>query len=280
MIRIVSDTSTLYSTTQAQEAGFVVSPLSVTIAGKTYREFDEISSQEFVDIIRQGHMPTSSQPAIGEVTEKYELYPDDQIVNIAMAAGLSGTYQSAVAAAELCPHSENITVINTRTLCGPHRYLVELANTMVAQGCTLDQLVEKLNKKMDSAKSYLVPADFDYLRRGGRLSPLVSYVGKAASLTPIMTQTDDGCRLTIAGIRRGFPHAVKFISEALQKAGVGKGWRVYISHAGAPGKAELALSKLKQAIPDAIYEILPLSPAFITQGGPECCAVQYIRDED
>ena len=38
MIRIVSDTSTLYSTTQAQEAGFVVSPLSVTIAGKTYRE--------------------------------------------------------------------------------------------------------------------------------------------------------------------------------------------------------------------------------------------------
>ena len=44
MIRIVSDTSTLYSTTQAREAGFDVSPLSVTIADKTYREFDEISS--------------------------------------------------------------------------------------------------------------------------------------------------------------------------------------------------------------------------------------------
>ena len=26
--------------------------------------------------------------------------------------------------------------------------------------------------------SYLMPADFDYLRRGGRLSPLVSLVGK------------------------------------------------------------------------------------------------------
>lgn len=67
MIRIISDTSTLYSTTQAEEAGFSVSPLSVTIAGKSYREFDEISSEEFVAIIRQGHMPTSSQPAIGEV---------------------------------------------------------------------------------------------------------------------------------------------------------------------------------------------------------------------
>ncbi len=37
MVRIISDTSTLYSTTQAREAGFDVSPLSVTIAGKSYR---------------------------------------------------------------------------------------------------------------------------------------------------------------------------------------------------------------------------------------------------
>ena len=44
MVRIVSDTSTLYSTTQAREAGFAVSPLSVIIAGESYREFDEMSS--------------------------------------------------------------------------------------------------------------------------------------------------------------------------------------------------------------------------------------------
>ena len=94
MVRIVSDTSTLYSTTQARDAGFAVSPLSVTIAGKTYREFDEISSQEFVDIINQGHMPTSSQPAIGEVTALYEEFQAEQILNIAMADGLSGTYKS------------------------------------------------------------------------------------------------------------------------------------------------------------------------------------------
>ena len=63
MVRIVSDTSTLYSTAQAEQAGFAVSPLSVTINGKSYREFDEISSEQFVSIIHEGHMPTSSQPA-------------------------------------------------------------------------------------------------------------------------------------------------------------------------------------------------------------------------
>ena len=195
-----------------------------------------------------------------------------------MALGLSGTYTSAVAAAQMCDHADKISVINTRTLCGPHRYLVEQAVKWAGEGLSRETILEKLNALMDTAKSYLVPADFDYLRRGGRLSPLVSYVGKAVSLTPIMTQTDDGCRLTIAGIRRGFPPAVKFIASALEKHGVGDNWRIYISHAGALDKAELALKKLREEMPGAVYEILPLSPAFITQGGPKCVAIQYIAE--
>ena len=278
MVRIVSDTSTLYSTTQAEDAGFHVSPLSVTIAGKSYREFDEISAQEFVDIIRQGHMPTSSQPAIGEVEELYQRFAGDEIINIAMASGLSGTYNSAVAAAQMCDHVDDITVINTRTLCGPHRYMVEKAVAWAKEGLSRQAIIDKLHALMDSAKSYLVPADFDYLRRGGRLSPLVSYVGKAANLTPVMTQTENGERLTIAGIRRGYPHAVKFIVKELQKAGIGHGWKVQISHAGAMEKAQQTLKALKEAMPGADYSILPLSPAFITQGGPGCVAVQYVHE--
>ena len=278
MVRIISDTSTLYATAQAREAGFDVSPLSVTIADRSYREFDEISSEEFVEIIRQGYMPTSSQPAIGEVSGLYEKYAGQQMLNIAMADGLSGTYRSAVAAAELTDHPENITVVNTRTLCGPHRYLVQRAVALAAEGRSVEEIRSWLEGKMDTAKSYLIPADFDYLRRGGRLSPLVSHVGKLVGLAPVMTQTDDGCRLTVAGIRRGFGHAVKFVVEQLKKQGIGKGWRVYISHADAMDSAQLALKKLREAMPDAVYEILPLSPAFITQGGPGCVAVQYIEE--
>ena len=278
MVRIISDTSTLYSTTQAEEAGFAVSALSVTIAGNSYKEFDEINSEQFVDIIRQGHMPTSSQPAIGDVEALYNRFAGDEIINVAMAHGLSGTYTSALAAAQLCDHAEDITVVNTRTLCGPHRYMVEKCVEWAKKGQTRQEILEKLNKLIDSAKSYLVPADFDYLRRGGRLSPLVSYMGKAANLTPIMTQTENGERLTPASIKRGYPHAVKYIVGELKKAGINKGWRIYISHAGALEKAQMTLNALKEALPEAICEILPLSPAFITQGGPACVAVQYVHE--
>lgn len=278
MVRIVSDSSTLYSPTQAREAGFAVSPLSVTIAGKSYREFEEISAREFVDLIRQGNMPTSSQPAIGEVSALYEEFGGEEILNIAMADGLSGTYNSAVAAAELCENGEKITVINTRTLCGPHRYMVQKAVKMAKDGASMDELVAWLNERMDSAKSYLIPADYDYLRRGGRLSPLVSHVGKLANLAPIMTQTDDGCRLTIASIRRGYNAAVKYLAEALQKKGIGEGWRVYIAHAAEADKVEFTEKKLREALPGAFIEVVDLSPAFITQGGPGCLAVQYVME--
>ncbi len=277
MVHIVSDTSTLYSTTQAEEAGFAVSPLSVTIGGKSYREFDEITSEEFVAIIRQGNMPTSSQPAIGEVEALYGRYAGEEIINVTMASGLSGTYQSAVAAAQLSDDPGRISVINTRTLCGPHRYLVEKAVQWAKEGMGREDILEKLNALMDTAKSYLIPADYDYLRRGGRLSPLVSHVGKAVNLTPVMTQTETGERLTVASIRRGYSHAVKYLAKELEKAGVGKGWQVQISHADDLPKAEQALAALKALMPEADYRVYPLSPAFITQGGPGCVAVQYIK---
>lgn len=277
MVRIVSDTSTLYSTSEASAAGFDVTPLSVTIAGKNFREFDEISSEEFVAMIREGNMPISSQPAVGEVHELYEKYPEDEILNITMALGLSGTYTGAIAAASMCDHPKRIHVLNSRTLCGPHRYMVEKAVEWAKEGCSVDTIVERLEQKMKTAKSYLLPVDYDYLRRGGRLSGLVSHVGKLAGLCPVMTQTDDGTRITSAGIGRGFSHAIRHVVKALNGLGTGAGWRVYISHADALGQTEKALQALKTVIPNARYEILPLSPAFITQGGPGCIAVQIVE---
>ena len=276
MVRIVSDTSTLYSTAQAEQAGFAVSPLSVTINGKSYREFDEISSEQFVSIIHEGHMPTSSQPAVGEIAAMYERYAGDEILNIAMAEGLSGTYNGAVAAAGMIDDGD-ITVINSRTLCGPHRYMVEKAVEMANSGATRDEIVAHVEQLMDSAKSYLMPADFDYLRRGGRLSPLVSYVGKTIKLVPMMTQTEDGKQLTLAGVRRSFKQAIQYVAKSLQERGVDDDWRIYISHADAMDKAEQAREILKESFPNAFYDILPLSPAFITQGGPGCVAVQVVK---
>lgn len=277
MIRIVSDTSTLYSPAQARKAGFSVAPLSVSIRGKSYREFDEIGPEEFIGMIDAGHLPTSSQPPAGEIAALYDQSMGDTIINIAMADGLSGTYASAAAAAKMSGNAPNITVLNSRTLCGPHRYLVENAVRMARAGADADEIVRRTEQLSRTAKSFLIPSDFAYLRRGGRLSPLVSYVGQVVRFSPLLTQTPDGARLTLAGVKRSFLQAAQAAAHTFKEIGVDQDWRLYITHAQAEREAKQARRLLRALFPKTPVEILPLSPVFITHGGPGCVALQAIH---
>lgn len=233
MVRIISDTSTMYSSEEAKAAGFAVSPLAVTIAGETYRELNEMTAPRFVGLIREGNMPKSSQPSIGDVIALYQEYEGEEILNIAMADGLSGTYQSAVTAAGMCEGQVDVTVLNSMTLCGPHRCMVETAVELAKAGLSRGQIVEKMEEMMRHMKSFLIPADFDYLRRGGRLSPLVSFVGKTIRLAPVLTQSQDGRQLVMSAIKRSFKQAIEHVSQNLEKLSVGEGWKVYVTHADA-----------------------------------------------
>lgn len=277
MVRIVSDSSTLYSSSQAQAAGFAISPLSVTIDGAAFKEFDEIDPAQFIARIRAGGIPSSSQPALGDVTALYQSCRGQDVLNIAMADGLSGTYQTAVAAAQLCRQDVSVTVLNSRTLCGPHRYLVENAVRLAQKGLSRPAIIRRTEELMKTAKSYLLPSDFAYLRRGGRLSPLVSYVGQAVRLAPILTPTEDARQLILAGVKRTYLQSVDFIARAFAAHGVGEGWRIYIVHADAPEAAGQAYRLLHAVFPSAEIESMPLSPVFIAQGGPGCVAIQTIR---
>ena len=109
------------------------------------------------------------------------------------------------------------------------------------------------------------------------MSPLVSFVGKTIRLAPVLTQSEDGKQLTMAGVKRSFKQAIEHVSKALEKHGVGEGWRIYITHAAAMEKVEQAKAMLLEKFPSAVYEIHPLTPAFITQGGPGCVAVQVVK---
>ena len=128
MIRIISDSSTLYSQKEGKEKNIDIVSLSVMVDGKSYVENEEIDTDRLVNLINEGgHIATSSQPAVGEVIEVFNKYADDEIINISMADGLSGTYNSACTAKNICENRERIEVVNSKTLCVPQRYLVNLA---------------------------------------------------------------------------------------------------------------------------------------------------------
>lgn len=276
MIQIITDSSTLYGVDEAKKAGFEVSPLCVTIGDLEGRDL-QIDMTEFYGRIAKGEHPKSSQPPIGEVMELYEKYSDAQIINIAMADGLSGTYQSACGARQMSEQPEKITVFNSRTLCGPHRYMVEKAQAMKEEGCTVEEILEWLESAADKAESFLIPQDFDFLRRGGRLTTMAAALGSVLKLKPIMTQTEDGTRLDKFAVKRTMKSAVQTIIEHMKKRELDERHVIYVSHADALEDAQSAVMKLKESFPKTEIKVLELGAAFVTQGGPKCVAIQYIE---
>ena len=275
MVQILSDSSTLYSVREGKDVGLVVVPLSVQINNKSYREFEDISSKEFLKIIAEGHIPTSSQPSIGEKEEAYNAV-NGEVIDLTMADGLSGTYQSAMIAKDMSNNPERIHVINTRTLCGPHRYIVSKALKLASEGKSVAEILSGIENSINIGRSFLIPCDFTFLKRGGRLSPLAATLGGLLRIIPILELSEDGKSLLKFGVKKTYKKAVMDIIEVMKNDGVDDSYDVSISHAGNDEWTDITIDLIKKelGINVSVYD---LSPAFITQGGPGCVAIQYCK---
>ena len=276
-MKIITDSGSLYSPEEGKKIGIEVLPLHVIANKKSYKEFVDIQSHEFLEIVKAGHIPTSSQPPIGETLELFEKYADEEVLVINMADGLSGTYQSTMAAKQSMEHNENIHVINSMTLCGPQKYLVDKAIQLKEKGLAIENIMKEIHKSIASEQSFLIPQDFDFLKRGGRLTPLAATIGGMLKIIPVMTKTKDGKRLEKFTMKKTLKGAIKEIIKYFQTMEVNENYRIYVSHAGVLEQAEAAIEQIQKCFEKVKIELLELSPAFIAQGGPGCIAIQAIR---
>lgn len=276
MIQIVTDSSTLYHPKEAEKLGFDVVPLCVNVGEFEGRDL-LIDIDDYYERIRQGGIPKSSQPPVGEVYEIYEKYQNAEIINIAMADGLSGTYQSACGAKEMLEDGSKVTVINSKTLCGPHRYMVEKAQKMKEEGYSAKEIIDWIEMIKEKTESFLIPQDFSFLRRGGRLTPMAAALGSVLKLKPVMTLTQDCKRLDKFAVKRTMKSAVDAILNHLKSKNLDGRHILYISHADALEDAKKILMQVKEIFTEIEVQILELSPVFVAQGGPKCIAIQYIE---
>lgn len=273
-MKIVTDSSIMFSVAEGAKLGVEVLPLSVAIEGETWLEYEDISAAEFIEKVRAGGVPTSSCPPVGLTLEAYDT--DEDVIHIAMAEGLSGAYNVALGLVDQARHPERVHVINSKTLCVPHRIMMFAALKMRADGLDTASIVEKMKAMADTARSYLVPEDFDFLRRGGRLTPMAAKFASMLKAVPVMRQTDDGKRIERLKIARSLPKGLVAIMEDLKERGVGEGHYISVAHADNPNAAKQAIEAIKEHFPTCQCGSFNLGPAFITQGGPSCFAIQAI----
>ena len=273
-MKIITDTGCMISQQEANGLGIELLPLQVEVDGHNYRDYLDISSEDFYELTKT-KAAHSSLPSVGDVMDIYQRFSEG--IHICIARGLSSTYDTAASVAKQM--NVNITLFNSKGLMGTQRYLVLLAQRLSFKH-TAAEITQRMETCLSQCQSFLVAVDFNFLKRTGRLSPLAATLGGMMNIKPIITHVPGMEKLEKFGVGRTWHHALDQIVDKMSKNAVDLKYKVYITHALNIEMAQLAASKVRDRFKDIEIEFLTLSPAFMAMGGPGCVAVQYILKDD
>lgn len=275
-MKIVSDTASLFSREEGRAKGITIVPACVICDGHVYKDYEEITCEGFMDLVNSGSVPTTSQPAIGDLIDTFE-GEQEEILGLFIGDGLSGGYQNAVGAKNSMDEHAHVRILDTKTLAGAEHYLVEKAARLRDDGLTMDEIEKELMVSIEHSASFVIPADFEFLKRSGRLTPIAAKVSSMIKIVPVMTQTENMKKITLLTIKRSWKKAAAAILDQFEKIGVNEEYVIFICHGGDEKAAQMVMEKVKERFGKVELVYKSLSPTMMTHGGPGCVLLQAIH---
>ena len=197
---------------------FTIVPLTVHFGDEEYLDGITINHKQFYEkLIESNILPTTSQAppiAFAEVFEQVAAAGDTAVV-ITIASQLSGTFQSALVAAQ--DYEGTIFVVDSRTAAIGSGILAELALNLARGGASAAEIFDKLLVMRDRICLVALLDTLEYLKKGGRISKTAAFAGNLLSIKPVIT-IKDGVIHTL-GKARGSKQGNNLLIAEIQNAG-------------------------------------------------------------
>ena len=177
-----------------------------------------IDSRGFYEkLIESDVLPTTSQatPYAFEGVFRQAVSEGCEVVCITCSAKLSGTYQSAVIAAE--EFGGCVQVVDSKTIALGSAILTEYALGLVDAGLDAAAIARILTEKREQVHILAMLDTLEYLKKGGRISAAVALAGGVLNLKPVAAIEDGAIKLL--GKARGSRQANNLLSQQIEKAG-------------------------------------------------------------
>jgi len=197
---------------------FTIVPLTVHFGDEEYLDGITINHKQFYEkLIESDVLPTTSQAppiAFAEVFEQVAAAGDTAVV-ITIASQLSGTFQSALVAAQ--DYEGTIFVVDSRTAAIGSGILAELALNLARGGASAAEIFDKLLVMRERICLVALLDTLEYLKKGGRISKTAAFAGNLLSIKPVIT-IKDGVIHTL-GKARGSKQGNNLLITEIQNAG-------------------------------------------------------------
>lgn len=214
-VRIIVDSSTDVSEKYREKIQFV--PLTVRFGDKEYLDGVELSKHQFYEmLVESDALPTTSQATPAAFAEYLESVASagDSAVVITLSSKLSGTYQSAVLAAEDYP---NIYVVDSQSVAIGTGVLAQYAVELAQQGMGAEEIAQVLTQQREKVCVVALLDTLEYLKKGGRISKTVAFAGGMLNIKPVVTVQDGA--VALIGKARGSRNGNNLLVEKIREAG-------------------------------------------------------------
>jgi len=273
-MKVITDTGSLLSVEKAEKLDIDLVPLQVEVNGINYRDYLDITAEKFMEVTKD-HTAHTSLPSIGQVMEIYEHTKEG--IHVCVAKGISSTYD--VAASALRELGSELVLYNSKGLVGTQQYLVLLAKRLSAKH-NVDEIIARMDRCLTECQSFLIPVDFNFLKRSGRISPLAATFAGMLGIKPILTFIPGMEKLDKFGVGRTWQQAFDQIIKKMTENAVSLKHKIYIVHAMNLETAKLFEARIREKLGELDIEYLNFSPVMMALGGPGCVALQYILKDD
>jgi DegV family protein with EDD domain len=275
-ISIVTDSSCDLPDEILRAHGIRVVPLLVIFEHEALRDRVDIDAETFVQRLRDGEHPTTSQPPPKAFMEAFRAAAEDgeTVLGVILSSALSGTFGSAEAAAKRV--DTPVVLVDSLGASMTLGLLVLRAAELAELGHAPEQIRDELLRIRRNSSILFTVDIFDNLLASGRVGRGQVMIAGLLDIRPILGLGDDGTVHPIAKVR-GRAHVSARMLDTLRARIPADAQRLRfgIVHVGCEEKANAFADEIRKAFGEYETIITPASPVLATHLGPGAWGVAY-----
>lgn len=218
---ITTDNNSDLPDSYLREHGVGCMYLSYTMDGKTYTHENFLPVEEFYKRMRDGALPTTAQvnPAAARALMEPYLKEGRDILHIAFSSGLSGSYNSALIAAEELKEEypqRSIIVIDSLGASLGQGLLVYETQKRKEEGMAMKDAAQWAEEHKNNIGHLFTVNDLFHLHRGGRVSKTTAIVGSMLNVKPVLHVDAEG-KLTAISKVRGRKKSLQALVDGMEE---------------------------------------------------------------
>ncbi len=250
--------------------------------------YQSISPEEFFANISAGAMPTTSQVGIGEYVALWRpiLENGSDILHLTLSSGISGTYGSAVLAAQEMAQEfpdRKVVVIDSLAASAGFGLLVDYVADMRDAGATLEEAEAWVYENRLKVHHWFFSTDLTSFIRGGRVSKVSGFFGTALKICPLLSVDREGKLVPREKIRTKKRAEKEMLARMVEHAQNGTGYsgKCAISQSDCRSDAEDVRDMIEEQFPALKGKVLinDIGTVIGSHTGPGTVALFFMGDE-